>query len=188
MKLTSIAATVLLTTSLATPGLAQSLGAGAGATAGLGADASVGGAGTSLGGNAGANLNANAGASMATDGATGSNLNADANTRGDAGAAAQAAADLNIGTEVHSSDGVSIGTIAETRTNTAGGTQAVINVDESLGLAVRQVAISAASLTAGSESNLTIDIEAEDFRDRIHAQLEGGADARATAEGGESEG
>ncbi|MGK7654821.1 hypothetical protein ACSQ76_21245 [Roseovarius sp. B08] len=171
MKLKTVALTTALASTLALPMYAQGIGADAGVGGvgiGANADAGVGGVGAETGVGAGASTN---GANVGVD----SNASASSNPATDG-----AAAGVDVGAEVASSDGQSIGTIADTRTSATGTAQAVINVNPALGLGVDQVAVDAAGLQAGSEAGVSIGIAAQDFRDTIQAQLEARAGAEAT--------
>ncbi|MDD9726542.1 hypothetical protein PVV74_13815 [Roseovarius sp. SK2] len=169
MKLKTVALTTALTSTLALPLYAQGVGGvGVGTDAGAGVDAGVGGVGA----------NAGVGAGATTDGANvGVDSNASASPEVSTG---DTAAGVNVGAEVASADGQSIGTIADTRTSATGTAQAVIDVNPALGLGVGQVAVDAAGLQTDSEAGVSIGMAAQDFRESIQAQLEARAGAEAT--------
>lgn len=175
MKLRTIATTLMLSTSLAAAGHAQSVGVGASAGAGAGTSGTSGG---TVGADLGANVSANASTALNLDGNS-----TDAEATGFAllgtalGLDGQNAGSIE-GASVVSSDGQVIGKVQGARTDPADGSaQALVAVEESLGLTVRTVAFEAASLQAESNDTLVNAMSAAELRSKVQAQVSGGAEA-----------
>ncbi|HAW47783.1 MAG TPA: hypothetical protein DCX34_11185 [Roseovarius sp.] len=180
MKLRTIATTLLLSTGLATIGHAQSVGVGTDGSAGVGVGASTGG---TVDGNVGASADTSGTASLGIDGDSSGDVGAGTSGSAQLGAALGLAgknAATITGATVVSADGQVIGTVQGARTDPADGSvQALVSLDESVGLSVETLAFEAASLKAESEDTLVNAMTAAELRSNVEAQASG--NARATA-------
>ncbi|MGR3461543.1 MAG: hypothetical protein ACU0AX_08080 [Roseovarius sp.] len=181
MKSRIIATTLLLSTGLATIGHAQSVDVGA-----------AGGASVGVGDSTGGTIDGNVGVSAGTNGTTGLGIGSDSSS--DVGADASGLSQLGsalgltgkdaadvTGATVMSADGQVIGTVQGARTDPADGSvQALVSLDESVGLSIGTLAFEAASLRAESENTLVNTMTAAELRSNVEAQASGNARAAAS--------